>query len=117
MKAFGRFMHGSPGMGDLIFWSVVWVMCVTMIPAPPLTAGNAPPPQEIPWDSIWVTETQTFTDRGGKERTRETGGRWQYFITKERYEELVWGPTKGGQVDQFKKDLEQLKETLKKGDK
>lgn len=69
--------------------------------------AGAPPPEAIPWDSVWyVYEINILTDT-----TDTSTGHWIYFITREKYEQAMFGQTKRDLTD-VKADLAILKRLL-----
>ena len=78
-------------------------------------ASSPPPPEIIPWDSVWVAHP--YQPDSGQQL-----GTWVFFVTRDKYILEVWGLTSASKVDEVDYELGQIKEYLKakikkKGDK
>lgn len=69
--------------------------------------AGAPPPNVIPWDSVWIDERQP------RDTTGVATGRWVHFIVRDKYELAMFGKTKKDLAD-VKADIAILKELLEK---
>ena len=88
------------------------ILTLAVFGDPPLQAG-APPPEVIPWDSVWVLQSQAVVkDAAGNERM-VAKGRFVHFITREKYMVEVWGQSKAAKVDELEYELEQIKAAIK----